>query len=104
MRHRTVAGRLPRSCVSPCSWWLSSAARGVGIRQFNVESEPELEVLSEVATAMGRTAPITVRVNPDVDAKTHANISTGRTGHKFGIDYDQAADCFLKSGNSAQAS
>jgi diaminopimelate decarboxylase len=50
-----------------------------GIRQFNVESEPEMRVISEVATAMGVVAPITVRVNPDVDAKTHAKIATGKS-------------------------
>jgi diaminopimelate decarboxylase len=47
------------------------------IYQFNVESEPELDALSQVATAMGSKAPITIRVNPDIDAKTHAKITTG---------------------------
>ncbi|MEM9344962.1 MAG: diaminopimelate decarboxylase, partial [Pseudomonadota bacterium] len=56
-----------------------------GIRQFNVESEPELALLSEIATSMGTTAPITVRVNPDVDAKTHEKIATGKAENKFGI-------------------
>jgi diaminopimelate decarboxylase len=56
-----------------------------GIRQFNVESEPELEVLSQVASSMGKTAPITVRVNPDVDARTHEKIATGKSENKFGI-------------------
>ena len=56
-----------------------------GIRQFNVESEPELLALSEVAVAMGATAPITLRVNPDVDAKTHEKIATGKSENKFGI-------------------
>ena len=50
-----------------------------GIRQFNLESEPEMRVLSEVASELGVVAPVTVRVNPDVDAKTHAKISTGRS-------------------------
>ena len=53
---------------------------------FNVESEPELEALSEVAVACGRRARIAVRVNPDVDARTHAKISTGKKENKFGID------------------
>src|SRR6204780_5630463 len=55
------------------------------IRCFNVESEPELEALSEVAVARGRRARIAIRVNPDVDARTHAKISTGKSENKFGI-------------------
>ncbi|PWK60183.1 diaminopimelate decarboxylase [Roseicyclus mahoneyensis] len=61
-----------------------------GIRQFNVESEPELIALSEVATSLGVTAPITVRVNPDVDAKTHEKIATGKSENKFGIPIAKA--------------
>lgn len=61
-----------------------------GIRQFNVESEPELAVLSQIASAMGKTAPITIRVNPDVDAKTHAKIATGKSENKFGIPIAKA--------------
>ncbi|MEY2876111.1 MAG: diaminopimelate decarboxylase, partial [Pseudomonadota bacterium] len=61
-----------------------------GVRCFNVESEAELDVLSEVATAMGETAPISLRVNPDVDAKTHPYISTGLKGNKFGISHEHA--------------
>ena len=61
-----------------------------GIRCFNVESEPELERLSEVATALGKTASISVRVNPDVDARTHAKISTGKSENKFGIPISRA--------------
>jgi diaminopimelate decarboxylase len=49
-----------------------------GIRQFNVESEPEMRALSEVAVSLGLTAPITIRVNPDVDARTHEKIATGK--------------------------
>ena len=56
-----------------------------GIRQFNVESEPEMEVLDAVARSMDKVAPITIRVNPDVDAKTHAKIATGKSENKFGI-------------------
>ncbi|MBI1777401.1 MAG: diaminopimelate decarboxylase [Proteobacteria bacterium] len=65
-------------------------ALGVGIAEFNVESEPELELLSQLATSAGRTASVAVRVNPDVDAGTHAKITTGRKENKFGIDIDQA--------------
>jgi diaminopimelate decarboxylase len=56
-----------------------------GIRQFNVESEPELSVLNAVAMELGVKAPIALRVNPDVDAKTHAKIATGKSENKFGI-------------------
>ena len=65
-----------------------------GIRQFNVESEPELNALSQVAHAMGRTAPITVRVNPDVDAGTHDKIATGRKEDKFGIPIARAREVY----------
>ncbi|MEL6511282.1 MAG: diaminopimelate decarboxylase [Pseudomonadota bacterium] len=65
-----------------------------GIRQFNVESEPEMQVLSAVATQLGKTAPITVRVNPDVDAKTHAKIATGRKEDKFGIPIARAREVY----------
>ena len=61
-----------------------------GIRQFNVESEAELELLSRVATALGVTAPVALRINPDVDAGTHDKISTGRKGDKFGIAISRA--------------
>lgn len=61
-----------------------------GIHQFNIESEPELEVLSTVATQMGKIAPIAFRVNPDVDAKTHAKIATGKAENKFGIAWSRA--------------
>ncbi len=60
-----------------------------GIMQFNVESEPELRMLGEVARSLGRVAPVALRVNPDVDAKTHAKITTGKAENKFGIDIAQ---------------
>ncbi|NQZ71791.1 MAG: diaminopimelate decarboxylase [Dinoroseobacter sp.] len=68
-----------------------------GIRQFNVESEPEMEVLSEVAASMGTVAPITVRVNPDVDARTHEKISTGKKGDKFGIPISRATEVYARA-------
>ncbi len=61
-----------------------------GIRQFNVESEPEMEALSVVAVELGLRAPIAVRVNPDVDARTHAKIATGKSENKFGIPISRA--------------
>ncbi|TDL76256.1 diaminopimelate decarboxylase [Palleronia sediminis] len=61
-----------------------------GVRQFNVESAPELRALSEVATGLCLTAPVALRVNPDVDARTHEKISTGRKQDKFGIAIEDA--------------
>jgi diaminopimelate decarboxylase len=66
------------------------AALAAGIRCFNVESEPELERLNSVAGSLGRAAPVSLRVNPDVDARTHPYISTGLKGNKFGIAHDRA--------------
>jgi diaminopimelate decarboxylase len=68
-----------------------------GISSFNVESEPELEALSEVAAGLGRTARIALRVNPDVDAKTHAKIATGKAENKFGVAYDDAPRLYAKA-------
>ena len=65
-----------------------------GIRQFNVESEPEMQVLDAVARAMDKVAPITIRVNPDVDAKTHAKIATGKSENKFGIPIARAREVY----------
>ena len=65
-----------------------------GIRQFNVESEAEMALLSQVAVRLGKTASITVRVNPDVDARTHAKIATGKSENKFGIPIDRARDVY----------
>ncbi len=65
-----------------------------GIRQFNVESEPEMEVINAVALDLGLRAPITVRVNPDVDAKTHAKIATGKSENKFGIPIARAREVY----------
>ena len=68
-----------------------------GIRQFNVESEPELELLSRVAHSMDLRAPIAIRVNPDVDAKTHEKISTGRSENKFGIPIARAREVYARA-------
>ncbi len=65
-----------------------------GIRQFNVESEPEMKVINAVALELGVKAPITVRVNPDVDAKTHAKIATGKSENKFGIPISRAREVY----------
>ena len=68
-----------------------------GIYQFNVEGEPELEALSQVAVSMGAIAPITIRVNPDVDAKTHAKITTGTYETKFGVPWPRARDTYARA-------
>jgi diaminopimelate decarboxylase len=65
-----------------------------GVRQFNVESEPELHKISAVAQKLGKTAPITIRVNPDVDARTHAKIATGKSENKFGIPIARAREVY----------
>jgi diaminopimelate decarboxylase len=66
----------------------------VGIQCFNVESEAELEVLSEVALGLNQRAPVSIRVNPDVDAQTHPYISTGLKGNKFGISHERAVEVY----------
>ncbi|WP_259781456.1 diaminopimelate decarboxylase [Aestuariispira ectoiniformans] len=68
-----------------------------GIHEINVESIPELEMLSEVATRLGKEAQVAIRVNPDVDAKTHAKISTGKKENKFGIDLVFAGQVYSKA-------
>ena len=69
-------------------------ALDTGILQFNVESEPELDALSEVASARNATVDIAIRINPDVDAGTHKKISTGRKDNKFGIPWPEARSVF----------
>ena len=73
-----------------------AAALTGGVRQFNLESEPEMEVLNEVALSLGLVAPVTVRVNPDVDAKTHAKIATGKSENKFGIPIARAREVYAR--------
>ncbi|MDX1580774.1 MAG: diaminopimelate decarboxylase [Alphaproteobacteria bacterium] len=67
------------------------------IHQFNVESEPELELLDEVARDIGAKAPITIRINPDVDARTHAKISTGKEENKFGLPWHRAREVYARA-------
>ena len=68
-----------------------------GVRQFNVESEEELLALSAIAHNMDKVAPITIRVNPDVDAKTHEKIATGKAENKFGIPISRAREVYAKA-------
>jgi diaminopimelate decarboxylase len=65
-----------------------------GVRQFNVESEPEMEAIDVLARSLGKVAPITIRVNPDVDARTHAKIATGKAENKFGIPIARASEVY----------
>ena len=68
-----------------------------GVSCFNVESEPELELLSLVAQRTGQRATISIRVNPDVDAKTHAKITTGKADNKFGISFTRASQVYARA-------
>jgi len=72
-------------------------ALDVGIRCFNVESEPELERINDIAQRMGKIASISLRINPDVDAKTHPYISTGLKENKFGISVDRAICAYQRA-------
>jgi diaminopimelate decarboxylase len=84
-----AAGKVVFSGVGKSAWEMR-AALVAGIHCFNVESESELARLDRVAGELGVTAPVSLRVNPDVDAKTHPYIATGLKGNKFGIAHDQA--------------
>jgi diaminopimelate decarboxylase len=96
--HRARAAGVPGdrivfSGVGKTAAEMRTALEG-GLRQVNVESEPELIALSRVAASLGTTAPITIRVNPDVDAKTHEKIATGKKENKFGIPISRARDVY----------
>jgi len=73
-----------------------AAAVQAGVGQFNIESEEEGVELAQVAQGLGRRAVATLRVNPSVDAKTHAKISTGKAENKFGVGYDRAAEIYAR--------
>ena len=68
-----------------------------GVRQFNLESEPEMRALSAIAASLGVEVPVTVRVNPDVDAKTHEKIATGKKENKFGIPISRASEVYAEA-------
>ena len=72
-------------------------ALDAGVKCFNVESIPELDALNEVAKAAGKQAPVSLRVNPDVDAKTHPYISTGLKSNKFGVAFDDARATYAQA-------
>jgi diaminopimelate decarboxylase len=73
------------------------AALAADIKCFNVESEPELEKLDALATEVGKRASVSLRINPDVDARTHPYISTGMAGNKFGIPHGSALDVYRRA-------
>ncbi|MBJ6987668.1 MULTISPECIES: diaminopimelate decarboxylase [unclassified Devosia] len=95
---RALAAGIPANKIvfSGVAKTIADMRRGLeaGIKCFNVESEPELERLSMVASDLGLTARVSVRVNPDVDARTHAKISTGKSENKFGIPYKRAREVY----------
>ncbi|MHA6300269.1 diaminopimelate decarboxylase [Devosia sp. CAU 1758] len=94
-----AAGIAPEKIVfSGVAKTVTEMRRGleVGIKCFNLESEPELERLSIIARDMGLTARVSVRINPDVDARTHAKISTGKSENKFGIPYKRAHEVYAR--------
>jgi diaminopimelate decarboxylase len=97
---RAIAAGIPASKVVFSSVGKTFAemrrALELGIHCFNLESEPELERLSDVAVSMGMTAPVSVRINPDVDAGTHKKISTGKAENKFGIPYARAREVYAR--------
>ena len=97
---RAIAAGIPPNKIvfSGVGKTVAEMRRGLalGIKCFNLESEPELERLSEIAAAMGKVAPVSVRINPDVDAGTHAKISTGRKENKFGIPYARAREVYAR--------
>jgi diaminopimelate decarboxylase len=95
---RAVAAGIPASKIVFSGVGKTAAEMRIalehGIFQFNLESEPEAEMLSAIATEMGKLANVAYRINPDVDALTHAKISTGKAENKFGIPYETALDAY----------
>ncbi|PSC04973.1 diaminopimelate decarboxylase [Alsobacter soli] len=98
---RAVAAGVPGSRITFSGVGKTEREMAYGLEQdilcFNVESEPELAVLSAVATRMGKVAAIAIRVNPDVDAKTHHKISTGKSENKFGIPISHAREVYARA-------
>jgi len=97
---RAIAAGIPPSKIvfSGVGKTVAEMRRGLelGIYCFNVESEPELERLDMIAGSLGKTARVSVRINPDVDAKTHAKISTGKSENKFGIPFARAREVYAR--------
>ncbi|TGV10166.1 diaminopimelate decarboxylase [Mesorhizobium sp. M8A.F.Ca.ET.173.01.1.1] len=99
--HRALAAGVPASKILFSG--VGKTAREMdfaleaGILCFNVESEPELELLSARASALGKVAPVSLRINPDVDARTHKKISTGKAENKFGIPWQRARQVYARA-------
>ena len=97
---RAIAAGIPPDKIvfSGVGKTVSEMRRGIelGIKCFNLESEPELERLSEIAASMGKVAPVSVRINPDVSAGGHAKISTGKKENKFGIPFGRARAVYAR--------
>jgi diaminopimelate decarboxylase len=95
---RARAAGVPGSRIIFSGVGKTQAEMSLGLQEnilcFNVESEPELEALSRIAVSRGAVAPIAIRVNPDVDAKTHAKIATGKSENKFGVPISRARDIY----------
>lgn len=99
LERAVAAGIAPSKIVfSGVGKTVAEMRRGLelGIHCFNLESEPELERLDMVAGQMGKVAPVSVRINPNVDAKTHAKISTGKSENKFGIPFERAREVYAR--------
>jgi diaminopimelate decarboxylase len=98
---RALAAGVPRDKIMFSGIGKTAAELSLALDEnilcVNVESEPELELLSAIATGKGRTADVSVRVNPDVDAKTHAKIATGRAENKFGIPISRARAVYAQA-------
>ncbi|MET3661471.1 diaminopimelate decarboxylase [Aquamicrobium ahrensii] len=90
------AGRIVFSGVGKTAREMDFALEA-GIYCFNVESEPELELLSARAAALGKVASVSLRINPDVDARTHAKIATGKSENKFGIPLSRAREAYARA-------
>ena len=97
---RAIAAGIPANKIvfSGVGKTVAEMRRGLelGIKCFNLESEPELERLSDVAHAMSKIAPVSVRINPDVNAGGHAKISTGKKENKFGIPFGRAREVYAR--------
>ncbi len=97
---RAIAAGIPANKIvfSGVGKTVAEMRRGIelGIKCFNLESEPELERLSDIAQSMGRVAPVSVRINPDVSAGGHAKISTGKKDNKFGIPFGRAREVYAR--------
>ena len=100
LRRALTAGIIPKkivfSGVGKTREELSEALKA-GVTKITVESDPELDILSEVAVALGINAEISIRINPDVDARTHEKISTGKKEDKFGIDLALAREIYARA-------